>query len=166
MRKAEGGKGSRRLCGKTWPRRSAALQPKQSLYSGVLIGIDAVAGIAQEFGLKGLGQGGVAGGEIFLGRLKIVPPAPEIFFDDFTAANPGVVPRAGTEAVKADALVHVVRGSDVEATVAGVLPAAGVLGGKVGLLQNFGIELQNIDPAPVNESGFAGSGGWTGRHGG
>lgn len=108
-RKAKGGKGSQRLCGKTWPRRSAALQPKQPLYYGVLIGIDAVAGIAQEFGLQGLGQGGVAGGEIVLGRLKIVPPAPEILFDDFTAANPGVVPRAGTEAVKADALVHVVR---------------------------------------------------------
>ena len=108
----------------------------------------------------------MAGGEIVVGRFKIVPPAPEIFFDNFTAANPGVVPRAGTEAVKADALVHVVRGSDVEATAAGVLPAAGVLGGKVGLVQNFGIELQNIDPAPVNKSGFAGSGGWAGRHGG
>ena len=131
-----------------------------------LVRIDAVAGIAQEFGLQGLGQGGVAGGKIFLGRLEIVPPAPEILFDDFTAANSGVVPGAGTEAVMADALVHVVRRSDVEAAVAGVLPAAGVLGGKVGLLQNSGIELQDIDPAPVNESGFAGSGGWTGRHGG
>ena len=108
----------------------------------------------------------MAGGEIILGRLKIVPPAPEILFDDFTAANLGVVPRAGTVAVKADALVHVVRRSDVEATVAGVFPAAGVLGGKVGLLQNSGIELQNIDPAPVNESGFAWSGGCAGRHGG
>ena len=108
LRRVQGGKGSKRLSGKTWPRRSAALQPKQSLYSGVLIGIDAVAGIAKVFGLQGLGQGGVAGGEIFLGRFKIVPPAPEILFDDFTAANPGVVPGAGTEAVKADTIVHVV----------------------------------------------------------
>ena len=74
-----------------------------------LVRIDAVAGIAQEFGLQGLGQGGVAGGEIFVGRLKIVPPAAEIISNEAAAADLGVVPGAGAEAVNADAFVHVVR---------------------------------------------------------